>query len=109
MNKLKTLSIVFLIMLFGASCTEEISDELKNTDQSAVENTATRAVGKKMKLTHTMDENLSYHMHSVKGRSYPCELEASGLNFSSSTYEKSDSKDVADCILEVEELDLFLL
>lgn len=107
MNKFKTLSIVFLMLLFGASCTEQIADNLKNTDQSATASTSEKAIGKKMKLIHTMDENLSYYMHSVKGRSYPCELEATGQNFSSATYEKSDSKDVADCILEVEELDLF--
>jgi hypothetical protein len=107
MNKLTTFSLVFLLLVLGVSCTEEISDELKNTDQAASESSATKAVGNKIKLVHKMDESLSYHLHSTKGRSYPCELEASGSNFSSTTYEKSDSKDVVDCILEVEELDLY--
>lgn len=107
MNNLKTLSIVFLMALFTVSCTEEISDELKNSESNATESNATRAVGNKIKLTHTMDENLSYHLHRIEGRNQPCEIEATGGNFSSSTYDKADNEYVADCILEVEELDLF--
>lgn len=108
MNKLTTFSLVFLLLVLGVSCTEEISEELKNSDEaSRVPTSATEAVGNKIRLVHKMDENLSYHLHSTKGRSYPCELESSGSNFSATTYEKSDSKDVVDCILEVEELDLY--
>lgn len=108
MNKLKTLSIVFLILLLGASCTEEISDNLKNTDQSATATNATKAIGNKFSLSQKMDENLSFYLHSAASRSAPCELEASGTNFDSTNYEKDDSKDVVDCILEVEELDLYM-
>lgn len=108
MNKLTTFFLVFLLLLVGVSCTEEISQELKNSDEaSRAPTSATEAVGNKISITHKMPENLSYHIHSTKGRDFPCELESTGSNFSSSSYEKSDSKDVTDCILEVEELDLF--
>lgn len=96
----------FLLLLFNLSCTEEISDNLKNTDDDVTESIATKAVGNKMSLTHLMDESLSYKIHSTKGRDYPCEIEASGLNFQASAYKKDLQEHAVDCILEVEELDL---
>lgn len=107
MKDLKTLSLVFLLLLVGVSCTEEVSDSLKNTDAAVSESNATKAVGKKITLTHKMSSNLSYYLHDSSSREKPCEMEATGLNFDADLYQKSDRKDAIDCVLEVEELDLY--
>lgn len=109
MKKLFKFTPLILLLIFSISCTEEISDDLKNSDASLSETSiAEKKVGKKMSLSHLMDENLSYYLHSTKGKDYPCELEADADNFQASEYGKADydNGDVIDCILEVEELDL---
>jgi hypothetical protein len=106
MSKLKILFILSLTLGL-VSCTEEISDKIKQSDQPAVGNNSQLAIGKKMKLVHKMGDNQSYHLHSIKGNNYPCEIEAKGNNFLASTYGKSDPNDNIDCILEVDELDLY--
>jgi len=104
----KIFTILFGLTLLS-SCTEEVSDELKNSDSSAASSTETaKFVGKSIRLVSTMGKELSFTMHKAGTIDTPCTIVAPATGFDSAKYHKDDSNLVADCILDVEEADLFL-
>ncbi|MEE2670359.1 MAG: hypothetical protein VYA54_01515 [Bdellovibrionota bacterium] len=103
---MKYLLLTTLITL--ASCTEEISNEVKNSsssDNKTVTETQ-KFKNKSIRLVHKMDEQLSYVMHKYGDASKPCEVNAPALGFKVGDYSKKNKNYAVDCILDVEELDL---
>lgn len=103
---------LFLVTVFAiVGCTEEISNEVKNSSSSDNNNRTLTEVekfrNKSIRLVHKMDEELSYVMHKYGNVNQPCEIEAPTLGFEASDYSKTDGARSIDCILDAEELDLF--
>jgi hypothetical protein len=105
------LLLIFTI-LFTYSCTEEISEELKNSDSSNALTDAEKFTGKKITLDHKMSEELSYRMHKAGARNIDCALVSPLTGFRAEDYRKefgteADDPQGIDCIVEVQELDLY--
>lgn len=95
-----------ILSLIG--CTDEISEEVKNSDTlSESEEEALKFVGKSIRLVSTADEDSSHFLHKAGDVSADCELASPTLGFTSLDYDKENSAYTVDCILEVQENDLF--
>jgi hypothetical protein len=107
------LFLIFTLAL-SFSCTEEISEELKNSDTSAALTDAQRFTGKKISLEHKMNDELSYRLHKQGSATIECSLASPITGFSAADYYKSlddypigADEQVINCILEAQELDLW--
>ncbi len=112
MRPMKTLTFIALAALL-ASCTEEISEELKNSQKATSQNTTTDLSDSKITLAHKMDERMSFNLHKAGTVDTPCELAPPDKNgFDASGYYRdpslSSKPQVIDCILDAQEQDLFL-
>tara|TARA_B100001971_G_C18268036_1_gene596533 strand:- start:108459 stop:110018 length:1560 start_codon:yes stop_codon:yes gene_type:complete len=102
-----------LTLIFTLSCTEEISEELKNSSTSDALTDAQKFNGKSIKLEHLMDEELSYRIHKEGSSSLECELTSPSTGFFAKDYYQDlddyagADPQVANCILEAQELDLW--
>ncbi len=107
MKFLKFISI--LTLLFLSSCTEEISEEVKESgeDLTETESELDLYADKGIRLNNTADSNLSYILHKEGSVSEACELMSPSLGFSSSDYDKTSDAYTIDCILDVQEFDLY--
>lgn len=112
MIKLNTLTTFLGLVFIASSCTEEVSKELENklSSSSSSENLTASSI----RLTHTMDESLSFSMHKAGTVDDPCELApADPDGFDASTYYKDpddgapNPPQVIDCVLEAQENDLY--
>jgi len=100
-------AIGFLLIFSIISCTEEISEEVQNKEAVLNDEGNVSAANKSIRVVHKMDEKLSYFMHS-KDTSADCELKSPGVNgFQAENYDNTSSTYTADCILDVQELDLY--
>lgn len=107
------LLLIFTFIL-SYSCTEEISEELKNSDTSVALTDAEKFTGKKITLEHKMPDELSYRMHKEGSTVIDCALAAPTTGFSAANYYKSlddypvgADPQVINCVLEAQELDLW--
>lgn len=100
--------ICILLFFTYLGCTNEISEEVKNSDTlSESEEEALKFVGKSIRLVSKDDENSSHFLHKAGDMSADCELTSPTLGFSSLDYDKESSVYTTDCVLEVQESDLF--
>jgi len=105
---------MMMTLLALVSCTEEISEELKNSETSDALTDAQKFTGATMTLEHKMPEELSYRMHKEGSSTIECSLAAPATGFSASNYYKSlddyaagEDPQVINCVLEAQELDLY--
>lgn len=110
MNMLRVLLGITLI--FSLSCTEEISEELKNSTSSDALTDAEKFVNKSIRLDHKMNEGLSYRMHKAGSRTLDCELAPPALGFDAADYLQDEAAygtdpQIINCFLEAQELDLY--
>ncbi len=96
--------LMSLLLVLGVSCTEEISEELKEAANESASSGGGSAVKGKMALKSTMDAGLSHFMHLQGDSRKPCQIEAPATGWKAEDYQKAQA---TDCILEVEELDLY--
>ncbi len=108
---MKTITFNFtllLLLLSLVSCTEEISEEIQNNEVKKGELTEIEKFqDKSIRLVHKMDADLSYIMHKSGNVEQACELDSPLLGFDTDDYDKTDSSYNVDCILDVQELDLY--
>ncbi len=100
-NSKKLLVISILALL--SSCTEEVAEELKNSKSSQTTTTETKS----LRLKHDMDSKLSFYLHQGGAGDQPCELKEPTGGFDADDYTRSSSVYTQDCVLEVQELDLY--
>lgn len=103
-----------LTFIFTLSCTEEISEELKNSSTSDALTDAEKFNGKTISLTHKMNEDLSYRIHKEGSSTLEnCELASPTTGFFAKDYYQSlddyagADPQVINCVLDVQELDLW--
>jgi hypothetical protein len=90
------------------SCTEELSEEVKNGENlSEEQQEIVKFADKSIRLVSKSDEDLSHFIHKAGSLDEACEITAPPLGFDSANYDKTSSAYTADCILDVQEYDLF--
>lgn len=94
--------MMFIVGLV-AGCTEEVAEELKNSKSSQTSTTETKS----LRLKHDMDKNMSFYLHQGGAGDQPCELKEPTGGFDADDYTRSSSVYTQDCVLEVQELDLY--
>ena len=100
------ISLLMILSLIG--CTDEISEEVKSSETlSESEEEALKFVGKSIRLVNTANEDSSHFLHKAGDVSADCELTSPTLGFSRLDYDKENSAYTVDCILDVQENDLY--
>lgn len=109
--KLKKRNVLFtlLIAFIVTSCTEKIADELKKVDSQESSNSNQTLSNKGMRVVSTVNPGFSHLLHKEGNASAGCEILAPSAGWKASNYTKQDPSGtiVTDCILDVEELDLY--
>lgn len=111
---MKNFTFIFtflLVLLVSVSCEEQIAEELKSVNTSATAGPTDIVAGTGMSITNTMDSAFSHFIHKEGNSNEDCMLVAPVTGWEADEYTKDNSlvvpDVVADCVLEVEELDLF--
>ena len=106
---MKNYLLTLLLIINLVSCTEEISEEVKSSGDDLTETEAEldSFAGKGLRLNNTADSNLSYLLHKEGSVSEACELKSPSLGFSSLDYDKTSDAYTIDCLLDVQEFDLY--
>ena len=107
MKKITSIFTFLLVVLISVSCEEQIAEELKSVNTSATAGPTTIVAGTGMSVTNTMDSGFSHFIHKEGNSSEDCKLVAPVIGWDAEDYTKADSSVAMDCVLEVEELDLF--
>ncbi len=108
MNELKKYLCLISVFTLFVSCTEEISEEVKNgTNLTEEQEELVKFENKYLRIKNTSDPNLGYVMHKTGTIDRPCELKSPKLGFSSLNYKKDSALYTVDCILDTKEFDLF--
>ena len=89
------------------SCTEKVSKDLEGVNLTAEEKTKAQFKNKSIRLVDKNREDLSFMLHKAGSLSSACSIVAPTNGFSSSTYDKTSKVYTADCILDVQEFDLY--
>ena len=105
-SNLNFLTLLFC-SLFVLACTEKVSDDVEQTGLTEVERQRQQFNNKSIRLVDKNDKDLSFFLHKAGSLSAPCEIPAPVNGFSAETYDKANRNYAADCILDVEELDLW--
>lgn len=105
---MEKLLMIALTILITVSCNEQIADEIKNGQVVGTQSETEKFKNKAIRLIHKMDSKLSFTAHKAGTIDEACELQAPTLGFDAKDYSKSDKSRALDCIIDVEELDLFL-
>ena len=101
----KMMKIFMMILLASLlSCSEEISKELKEASEGQSVDTGAIETLRKMEIINTADPSLSHFLHLEGDSSKPCEVSAPSAGWRADDYFRANA---TDCVLEVEELDLF--
>lgn len=95
----------FLVLLAVMGCTEKVSEELSKPATSSSSSSSSSELYS-MKLTNTKNENFSHLLHLAGDAASDCELGFTTIP-DADDYDKTDRDLSADCILDVEESDLF--
>ena len=108
MKNLKNQFGLIIALVLASSCTEEISQEVKNGENLTTEQSElAKFQNKYLRLANTSDPNLEYILHKSGSMQEACELKSPKLGFSSLNYKKDDPAVTVDCILDAKEYDLF--
>lgn len=105
-NKLNLLTLL-TFGFFVLACTEKVSDDVKETELSPTDRARVTFNDKAIRLVDKNDADLSFMLHRAGTMSAPCELPAPVNGFDADNYDKTSANFTTDCILDVEELDLF--
>jgi hypothetical protein len=102
------LLLLSLLVICFSSCTEEISEKLKAAaaDEASSGSTSS-SEGKVFKITSTNGEGYSHFLHLEGDSKKPCEIKAPADGWKAEDYSKN-SVYAVDCVLDVEELDLYI-
>lgn len=94
--------------LLLTSCTDNISEEVKNSETlSEEQQTAAKFSNKSIRVVSTMPEGMSHILHKSGSMEGACEIKSPTLGFESTDYDKTSDVYTTDCILDVQEYDLF--
>lgn len=108
MRKIMTNTFLVLLCLGIIGCTEQIAEEVKNSESLSESDTdGTAEYDKAIRVVNTMDSSLSYILHKSGAFDEACELNAPSEGFSSLNYDKSSASYTADCIIDAQEYDLY--
>jgi len=100
-------AIGILLMFSVVSCTEEIAEEVQNKEAVSSDGSIADYSGRSIRLVHKMAEDTSFNMHKSGNYEADCELTAPTAGFDSDTYDYTSTNYAIDCVLDVEELDLY--
>lgn len=109
MKKQKSYYLLYtcLLLLF-TSCTEEISEAVKNNEVlSETETELAKFDDASIRVVSTSDSDLSHLLHKQGSLSEACELKSPALGFDADDYDRTSSNYTVDCILDVQEHDLY--
>ena len=98
---------IFLISVVTVSCTEEIAQELKDVDNQEAAAPTTSATNLGIRIVSKMNDGYSHIVHKEGSKATACEVVAPTTGWTAQGYTKSDATVAVDCVLEVEEQDLF--
>lgn len=116
MKRIKKISKLLALSVLLVSCTEEVSEELKNKQTNnplgSGSGSGSTVSDSSIRLVHKMDDSMSFYLHKAGTTSTPCELKPpTSDGFDAATYYKdpalSPEPQVVDCILEAQEMDLY--
>lgn len=100
--------VLIAIGITSTACTDEISDEVKNSENlSAEQQEIAKYANKSIRLVSDADEDLSHILHKAGSMDEACEIEAPALGFDSINYDKTSSAYTTDCVLDAQEFDLY--
>lgn len=99
-NKIITLNLLLAL----SSCTESVSEQLKQNNLSQTNTTSTTTTST-FKVLNAMPSNFSHFIHDAESTSDGCSISSNSLK--AQDYDREDTNIAKDCFLEVEELDLF--
>lgn len=105
---MEKLLMIALTILITVSCNEQIADEIKNGQVVGTQSETEKFKNKAIRVNHKMDSKLSFTAHKAGTIDEACELQAPTLGFDAKDYSKSDKTRALDCIIDVEELDLYI-
>lgn len=111
--KLISKLLLLLCLNFIISCNEEIAEEIKNEEDISGETTVSFDNKSIRLINKIVGENgqpspYSFYLHKEGTLDSACEIQAPALGFDADDYQKNDENYAIDCVLEVQELDLFL-
>jgi hypothetical protein len=90
------------------SCTDELSEEVKNGENlSEEQQEIAKYENKSIRLVSKSNEELSHFLHKAGSIDEACEIDAPALGFDSKNYDKTSSAFTTDCVLDVQEFDLY--
>ena len=107
---MKGLIPILLLLGLQIACTEQVSEELKDSNQASSASSSTNISSDtklEFKLVHTMSDEFSHYMHDAESLSGECALSITNGELKAENYDRTDTAIAKDCFLEVEELDLF--